>query len=137
MREIFADTYYWVALTDPREPRHSAALALSSSLGAARLLTTEAVLIEFLNFFAEQGPYWRRRALTMIDTILQNPSIEVVRLEQVAIFQDGLALYAARPDKGYSMTDCVSMAIMRDREIYEVLTSDHHFAQEGFLLLFR
>lgn len=49
----------------------------------------------------------------------------------------GLDLYGARPDKGYSLTDCISMQTMRDRGIVEVLTHDHHFEQEGFVLLLR
>jgi predicted nucleic acid-binding protein len=47
------------------------------------------------------------------------------------------ALYADREDKGYSMTDCLSMTAMRERGIFEVLTHDAHFAQEGFTLLLR
>ena len=49
----------------------------------------------------------------------------------------GLALYAARPDKGYSLTDCISMATMRKKGLTEVLTNDRHFEQEGFRALFR
>ena len=51
-------------------------------------------------------------------------------------FLAGLALYKARADKGYSLTDCISMTAMRERNITEVLTHDRHFAQEGFTLLF-
>jgi predicted nucleic acid-binding protein len=47
-----------------------------------------------------------------------------------------LSLYKARADKGYSLTDCISMNTMRERNLTEVLTHDQHFAQEGFSLLF-
>ncbi|TRV46210.1 MAG: hypothetical protein EWV53_08380, partial [Microcystis panniformis Mp_MB_F_20051200_S9] len=40
-------------------------------------------------------------------------------------------------DKGYSLTDCASMQIMRQLEIYEILTFDKHFQQEGFSALLR
>ena len=33
----------------------------------------------------------------------------------------GFALYKARPDKGYSLTDCVSKTIMRQRKIILML----------------
>ncbi|MCS4185174.1 hypothetical protein [Salinibacter ruber] len=33
------------------------------------------------------------------------------------------------------MVDCMSMVIMQDRDIREVLTNDDHFAQEGFVVL--
>ncbi|MGA2579262.1 MAG: hypothetical protein ABSH24_24895 [Bryobacteraceae bacterium] len=48
-----------------------------------------------------------------------------------------MALYEARPDKGYSLTDCISMQTMRKERLTEVLTNDGHFEQEGFRALFR
>jgi predicted nucleic acid-binding protein len=52
-------------------------------------------------------------------------------------FLSGLQLYRDRPDKGYSLTDCISMQTMRREELTEVLTNDRHFEQEGFRALFR
>jgi len=46
-----------------------------------------------------------------------------------------LALYEARLDKEYSLTDCISMAAMRQEGIIEILTRDGHFTQEGFIIL--
>ena len=45
-------------------------------------------------------------------------------------------MYKARPDKGYSLTDCISMNTMRAEGMAEVLTNDVHFRQEGFRALF-
>jgi uncharacterized protein len=53
-----------------------------------------------------------------------------------ADFDAALALYEARPDKGYSSTDCRSMNAMKSNGLMEVLTHDHHFTQEGFTILF-
>ncbi len=47
----------------------------------------------------------------------------------------GFELYNARLDKGYSLTDCVSMNVMREQNISEILTNDDHFEQEGFQIL--
>jgi uncharacterized protein len=52
-------------------------------------------------------------------------------------FWQGWKLYAARPDKGYSLVDCISMQTMRKEGLTEVLTNDRHFEQEGFRALFR
>ena len=46
-------------------------------------------------------------------------------------FPLGTALYGARPDKGYRLTDCISMPTMRKQRLTEVLTNDRHFEQEG------
>ena len=51
-------------------------------------------------------------------------------------FLAGLVLYKARADKGYSLTDCISMTTMLERNILQVLTHDRHFKQEGFEILF-
>jgi predicted nucleic acid-binding protein len=48
----------------------------------------------------------------------------------------GLKLYQQRLDKGYSLTDCISMNTMRKSGITEVLTHDLHFTQEGFIIVF-
>jgi predicted nucleic acid-binding protein len=53
-----------------------------------------------------------------------------------ADFDAALALYEARPDKGYSLTDCRSMLALQALSVNEVLTNDHHFTQEGFTILF-
>jgi predicted nucleic acid-binding protein len=52
-------------------------------------------------------------------------------------FLAGLELYRSRPDKGYSLTDCISMQTMRCQGLTDVLTNDRLFEQEGFLTLFR
>lgn len=81
------------------------------------------------------GPYLRQQAVVRVETMLENPSIHVIEITR-ALFLDGLTLYRARPDKEYSLTDCISMHIMRREGLTDVLTNDHHFTQEGFHILF-
>ena len=50
-------------------------------------------------------------------------------------FLAGLALYERRPDKQYSLVDCISMNVMRQKQVQEILTHDRHFSQEGFTRL--
>lgn len=112
------------------------ALAISGTLGGALLLTTEAVLTEVLNAFAGYHPRIRQAAVENVAGLLRDPQVEVVPQTRDD-FLAGLALYQDRPDKQYSLTDCISMRTMRARAVREVLTHDHHFAQEGFVLLLR
>ena len=37
--------------------------------------------------------------------------------------------------KSYSLCDAISFALMRDNDITEAHTTDHHFEQEGFVRL--
>lgn len=134
MKTIFADALYWIALINPKDQWHGRVLEAARAFDQVRLVTTEEVLTEVLNFYAEGGRFWRDAAASGIRAILADPHTEVVPHDHDS-FHGGLALYEARPDKGYSLTDCVSMLAMRERGISEVLTHDHHFAQEGFTIL--
>jgi predicted nucleic acid-binding protein len=134
MSDVFADTNYWVALTDPRDQWNARALAAARSLASRRLVTTDEVLTEFLAFFAERGRHFREVATLTARAILQDRSVEVVTQTHDS-FLSGLAYYEDRPDKGYSLTDCVSMTVMRVRGLTDALTNDEHFRQEGFRTL--
>jgi predicted nucleic acid-binding protein len=78
----------------------------------------------------------RKRALLFVQDIFNNPNIRVIPQSHDS-FEQGLALYERRLDKGYSLTDCISMQVMKQLEINEVLTHDKHFKQEGFMVLFQ
>lgn len=134
MKVVFADTVYWVALINPNDQWRGAVLSAKALLHEARLITTDVILIEVLNFFAEHGEEARLRVASPTEEILTNRDTEVARHSHES-FLAGLTFYKARADKGYSLTDCISMNLMRERNITEVLTHDHHFAQEGFTLL--
>lgn len=101
----------------------------------ADIVTTQEVLTEYLNFFSG-SEHLRRKASLSVGAILQAPTVRVI-LQSDQSFQAGLALYRARPDKGYSLTDCVSMQTMWRERLTDVLTNDRHFEQEGFRALFR
>lgn len=119
MTAVFADTFYWVALTNPADSRYC----------------DNEVLGEFLTFFA--GADWLRdRASRTVLVLLKDPDIRVIPQSRES-FLDGLELYRQRPDKSYSLTDCISMQTMRRHAITEALTNDRHFEQEGFHAFFR
>jgi len=134
-RMLFADTFYWVALLNPRDASHARVTAFGRGLGTARLVTTDEVLMEVVTWFSRSGPHWRREAATLIHDLRKDPDSDVLPQTR-ADFDAALALYEARPDKGYSLTDCRSMLALRTLGLTEVLTNDHHFTQEGFTILF-
>ncbi len=134
MRRVFADTYYWIALLNDRDQGHAAAKAISRTLGQAAIVTTHEVLSEVLTYFCEHGRHVRQTVTAFIRNILNDPAI-TVHPQSAQSFLSGLALYEARPDKEYSLTDCISMLVMRHEAITEILTDDDHFTQEGFTKL--
>ena len=136
MKRLFADTVYWIALTNSFDQYHAKAVEVSSALGNCRLFTTEAVLTEFLNALADKGPLVRAAAVEMVQAIMSNSQVTVIP-QTPRTFSRSLAFYKARPDKGYSLTDCGSMLLMRERRLSEALTTDRHFEQKGFVALLR
>jgi predicted nucleic acid-binding protein len=134
MRRVFADTAYWIALANRRDQLHAQAMGMRRLLRGATLVTTEDVLGEFLDHFSGGGRVMREVAARTVDGILSDPSM-VVLPQSHRSFLEGLALYKARPDKDYSLTDCISMEAIRREGIAEVLTHDAHFTQEGFIVL--
>lgn len=133
MKKWFVDTSYFIAIIMPKDEWHEAAMNLGV-FEHSQVVTTEEVLIEVLNFFSGFGPGLRARVASLIRGVLLNSNFEIaVRDDQS--FLDAISLYESRLDKGYSLTDCISMKVCRDLGITEVLTHDNHFAQEGFTVL--
>ena len=136
MTALFADTFYWTALADSADSAHQLALALTFERAASRIVTTDEVLTEYLTFFSTAPELLRREAAESVEGILASSVIRVIPQSRES-FLAGLRLYRARPDKGYSLVDCISMQAMRKEGLTEVLTNDRHFEREGFRALFR
>lgn len=136
MTAFFADTFYWIALADSNDQAHRRALSLTRERRSWRIVTTDEVLVEFLTFFAAAPEHLRRAALGNAHQILQNPGVRVIPQSRESLLS-GMVLYGDRPDKGYSLTDCISMQTMRREGLTDVLTNHRHFEQEGFRALFR
>ena len=135
MSGVFADTFYWIALTNKRDSAHRAVLDYTTRMPARTVVTSDEVLTEFLTFCASDE-ILRGEAGRAVSSLLNNPDIRVIPQSRGS-FIEGLALYNSRPDKGYSLTDCISMQTMRREGLTAVLTNDRHFEQEGFRALFR
>jgi predicted nucleic acid-binding protein len=134
--DVFADTAYWVALIHPRDQLHGRAREASASITGARIVTSDWVLIELLNAFAERGQSLRDVVSTAVAVLKANPNVMVVPQTQES-FTGAFDLYRERTDKGWSMTDCSSFLIMRQYGIDTALTYDNHFEQAGFKALLR
>lgn len=136
MNPVFVDAGHWIALLDPGDSLHDTALTASKIHGARRWVTTETVLIEFLNHFAGRGTRSRQQAAQSVTEIRRDPRVQVVPLGP-ALFDASLHLYATRPDKTWSSGDCVSFRPMRQRKLMDALAYDHHCEQAGFRPLLR
>ena len=136
MTALFADTFYWIALADSTDSAHRLALSLTAERATSQIVTTDEVLTEYLTFFATAPEALRREAAESVEGILASSAIRVIPRSRES-FLAGLQLYRARPDKGYSLVDCISMQAIGKEGLTEVLTNDRHFEQESFRALFR
>jgi uncharacterized protein len=128
---VFADSFYYIALLNPTDAFHAAAMTATESL-VHPLLTTHCVLVEVAD--ALSAPSIRRSAFRLLQHLTADPGTRVIGLDP-DLYDRGLALFGARPDKSWSLTDCISFLVMREHATTDALTGDHHFVQAGFRAL--
>jgi predicted nucleic acid-binding protein len=133
MKTVFADSHYWIAIVNPGDQWAAAAKSARALLGDVFIITTDEVLTEFLAALSIGGQM-RRQAAKMVRLIMANPNVKVIPQTRDA-FLKGLTFYENRSDKEYSLTDCISMNVMKTEYLIEVLTNDHDFEQEGYTVL--
>ena len=136
MNAVFADAGYWIALFNPRDRLHDIATAVSQTIENRSIVTSQLVLMEFLNYYASLGRIFRQRAVAVARNLEQYPNVEVVPLSDEQ-FEAALTMYAQRQDKTWGLIDCASFLIMQQRRITEALAYDEHFRQAGFTPLLR
>jgi predicted nucleic acid-binding protein len=134
VERVFADAAYFIALLVPDDDLAAAARGASKVLPGIQIVTTDAVLCEYLAHVSAAGSNLRLGAARSVEALLVDPDVLVVR-QDPALFAKALELYKSRLDKAYSLTDCMGMVICHEYGITDVLTHDRHFQQEGFTIL--
>ena len=136
MRTVFADAGYWIALLMPNDELRQRAENVAIQLDPFRVVTTEMVLVEVLNFATRQGDHARALAADKVKDWLTDPRVDVVPQTDDQ-FRDALDLYSNRLDKEWSLADCASFLLMEEMNIREALAYDQNFEQAGFIALLR
>ena len=132
MRRGFADTHFYLALLNRRDSDHARAKEIFARGEFAEFVTTTGVLLELADGMC--GLAERARCIRFLDRLRGQPTTKVVELSDALVWR-GYALYRTRPDKEWSLTDCISFVVMTDEGLTEALTGDRHFAQAGFTAL--
>jgi len=129
----FVDTFALIAWLNPQDDAHAQVVAYLDQF-TGRLLTTEWVLIELADALSASAS--RSTVVAFLQAVRSDPQFEIVEYSQAA-YQAGFDLFANRSDKGWSLTDCISFAMMSDRNVTDALTADQHFVQAGFRAIFK
>ena len=132
MKIVFADAWFYVTLMHAGDEHHVRVAAWFRAF-TGRFVTTRPVLTEVANGLA--APQFRNRVAALLLRLENDPKVRIVGNSDV-LYTRGLTLYAQRPDKEWSLTDCMSFVVMREEGIREALTRDHHFTQASFEPIF-
>ena len=133
MSRVFADTLYFLAVLNRHDPAHEEALAFYGN-SSLHLVTTEWVLTEVGD--ATAVPPARQKFKELMEILEGDRQVEIIPASH-ELFRRGLAFYFQRPDKKWSLTDCISLVVMNDEGLTDALTGDRHFEQAGFTVLLR
>lgn len=93
------------------------------------LVTTTYIFDEAITFLNSRNAH--TTAVELGDSILLSPRIELVHVDE-DLFFEGWGFFQKYHDKAYSLTDCISFVVMKQRKLTSALTFDMDFRQAGF-----
>ena len=134
--KYFIDTSFIIALSSKKDNLHQKALDLAKLIKSNRisLITSEFIILELGNSFLKMS--LKNKGIILINSLYDDKSIEIVKLSD-KYYKLGLSLFCRMLDKNWSLTDCISIEILKEFNIKNVLTADNHFNQAGFNTLLR
>jgi predicted nucleic acid-binding protein len=133
MKCVFADSFYFFALINRNEPQHAKAMDFASTY-RGEIILTDWILVELADGLCRGAG--RRAFAGQYDFLRGSERVQIVEASEDTLTA-GIELYRNRPDKDWSLTDCVSFVVMERESITEALTGDHHFEQAGFVPLLK
>lgn len=135
MKRVFADTVFLFGKVNPKDIHHRTALAAEAALRDTQIVTTDAVFAELLAL-SSKTPDLRAAAAALVRAMLNSRNVTVVRVNP-DLFERGLVRYENHQRTKYSLVDCISMVVMDNLRIKEVLTADTDFEDAGYTRLMR
>jgi uncharacterized protein len=130
---VFVDTFALIAWLNPRDSAHFAVSAYLDTFHG-RMVTTEWILLELADAFSSANA--RSTVIDFLQSVRADPHVDVVGYVE-SVYQTGFDSFSHRPDKDWSLTDCISFGVMAERGLIEALTADRHFEQAGFRAIFK
>ena len=129
---IFADTSFWVAYRNRRDPHHEEAVSLLTARRDDVLLTTNHVRGETWTYLRRRAGH--RSAVGFLDALRSSPRVTVVHVD-ADVEGDALAWLRRHEEREFSFVDATSFTTMRRQRISEALAFDGDFSAAGFVEL--
>lgn len=134
MKRLFVDTSGWLAIVNSGDALYAVASKIYRQRFVAgwHFTTHSGVMLEVGNSMSAVRS--RKLAVQLKETLGTSARMNVVPVTE-ELYEAGWQFYAARPDKDWSIVDCISFVLMQERGLTEAFTADHHFEQAGFIKL--
>jgi predicted nucleic acid-binding protein len=138
MSNLFVDTSGWGNLVDRSQPFHTLAATLYRLARQQNysIITTNYIIAELVALLTSPLRLTRLQIITFIQSLKQSPYINILHIDAATDAQ-AWQLLISREDKNWSLVDCSSFVVMRQRNITEALTNDTHFEQAGLVRLLK
>lgn len=138
MSGIFIDTSGWAELIDSSLAHHVLAAKIYRQARQQHrpFITSNYIITELVALLTSPLRIPRNKTIEFINSLKNSPLIEIVHID-VTLDNQAWQLLTQCEDKNWSLVDCSSFVIMRQRHLMEALTTDHHFEQAGFIRLLK
>jgi len=133
---VFVDTAAWIALLNRDDEWHIQATRIQQDLllQGVRFITTDYVIAEVANALSRASQ--RKAVIQFVERIKDSKRCEIIHIDEI-LFERGWTIYKTILDKDWSLTDCISFAVMQRRKLAKAFTCDHHFEQAGFIAILK
>jgi uncharacterized protein len=138
MANLFVDTAGWGHLLDPTQKHHALAATIyrDARQQGRKLITTNYILAELTALLTSPLRIPRPKIIAFVEGFKASSYIKIIHVDP-SLDEQAWQLFSQRQDKEWSLVDCSSFVIMPQHGLIEVLTTDHHFEQAGFIRLLK
>jgi predicted nucleic acid-binding protein len=136
--KVFIDTSGWANLFVATEFYHEKAKLWFQEARRQKLemITTNYVVIELVALLNSPLRVPRSQLFQYVDAVRTASYINLIHID-ISIDIAAWDLLKTRQDKTWSLVDSTSFVVMKQFDIQEALTTDHHFEQAGYIRLLK
>ena len=129
-KKLLIDADAFIALNDGNDPSHKQALVLSKviSFEEYQLMTSDPALGEAITVISQNINL--KQAVSFAEGILVT-NIEIIEPDS-SLRRQALDIFKKQNSKNSRFTDCVNMAIMREKGLDTIFSFDEHYKKNGF-----
>ena len=131
---VFVDTGVWYAMADKSDQFHKKTITYIKKLisNNVSFITTNLVIHETVMLLSRRLS--KKAAITFLDMVYSEDHIEIIENDEI-IEQKAYKIFKKFTDQDFSITDCISFVVLKEKRIKKVLTFDKHFKTMKFVVI--